>query len=340
MYCGNDVIVKKAIADAVAAKIPQLLKLAKAALEAENYEEALQQYTKILEFDSENFEAWFGKGLSSGHILGKVKDADVSFKKALELNPSASLSIQEAKDKVYSFQANHFYEKAKECYERGQVHLESATYTYTEREDDFLGNLARKIEAERIAKSSALAKGKPDYMEALKYIDQAIALQPINCEFLLLKDSISVALQDPKLSLSSWINALEIVENKSQEDPNNLKLLETKYYAADRLGNKELVKLTKQAIASIDPDHFLVKKKGMCFIATAVYGNPFAYEIEFLRYWRDEYLLKNTLGNLFVKIYYRISPPIADWISKSEKRKSTVRFILDRFIKYLKKTNR
>lgn len=141
------------------------------------------------------------------------------------------------------------------------------------------------------------------------------------------------ALQDSKLSLLSWNTALEIVNKKLENDPKNIKLLGTKLWVAELLGNKELVKSIKQEIFLIDPENPLIKKKGMCFIAT--YGTPFTQEVEILKYWRDRYLVKNFFGNLFVKSYYKISPPIADWISKSEKRKSILRFVLDRFIKFL-----
>lgn len=74
-----------------------------------------------------------------------------------------------------------------------------------------------------------------------------------------------------------------------------------------------------------------------CFIATAAYGTPFAYEINVLREWRDESLLKNPLGHVFVNFYYHISPPIAKLIEKSEFSKKLVRAFLTPFVRYLKK---
>jgi hypothetical protein len=62
-----------------------------------------------------------------------------------------------------------------------------------------------------------------------------------------------------------------------------------------------------------------------CFIATAAYGTPMADEIQILREFGDEYLLTNPLGQGLVDIYYRISPPIADFISEHPNLKPIVR---------------
>jgi hypothetical protein len=53
-----------------------------------------------------------------------------------------------------------------------------------------------------------------------------------------------------------------------------------------------------------------------CFIATAAYGTPMAEEIGILREFRDEYLLTNPLGQAFVDLYYKVSPPIAEFITE------------------------
>ena len=62
-----------------------------------------------------------------------------------------------------------------------------------------------------------------------------------------------------------------------------------------------------------------------CFIATAAYGTPLAEEIDTLRSFRDTRLLTNPLGATFVDTYYRLSPPLADYIASHEFAKSIVR---------------
>ena len=66
-------------------------------------------------------------------------------------------------------------------------------------------------------------------------------------------------------------------------------------------------------------------KKSGCFVATACYGNYNAPEVLILRAYRDERLLTNWLGTVFVKFYYFVSPPLAKQIEKSEKVKKFIR---------------
>jgi len=63
----------------------------------------------------------------------------------------------------------------------------------------------------------------------------------------------------------------------------------------------------------------------LCFIATAAYGTPMAQEIETLREFRDVYLLTNPLGQAFVDFYYRVSPPMAEFITEHPSLKPIVR---------------
>jgi len=64
---------------------------------------------------------------------------------------------------------------------------------------------------------------------------------------------------------------------------------------------------------------------GLCFIATAAYGTPMAKEIEILREFRDKYLMTNPVGKGLVEFYYRVSPPIAEFITEHPSLKPIVR---------------
>jgi hypothetical protein len=64
---------------------------------------------------------------------------------------------------------------------------------------------------------------------------------------------------------------------------------------------------------------------GQCFIATAAYGTRAAAEVELLRELRDKVLMQNMAGQAFVRLYYRISPPLAGFISSHGVLRTLVR---------------
>jgi hypothetical protein len=67
---------------------------------------------------------------------------------------------------------------------------------------------------------------------------------------------------------------------------------------------------------------------GGCFIATAAYGSPTAEQLDVLREFRDALLLENTAGSQLVALYYKLSPPVADFISGNSFLRTLVRELL------------
>jgi hypothetical protein len=67
---------------------------------------------------------------------------------------------------------------------------------------------------------------------------------------------------------------------------------------------------------------------GGCFIATAAYGSLLEPHVKILRHFRDRFLITNTAGTYFVKLYYKYSPPLADFISKHDNLRMLVRTAL------------
>jgi cold shock CspA family protein len=75
------------------------------------------------------------------------------------------------------------------------------------------------------------------------------------------------------------------------------------------------------------------KEFGWCFIATAVYGDYDAPPVVVLRRFRDETLNVFALGRAFIIFYYKISPPIANYLSRKPFLASVVRRFLNIFVR-------
>ena len=69
-----------------------------------------------------------------------------------------------------------------------------------------------------------------------------------------------------------------------------------------------------------------------CFISTAAFGSEMAPEVDMFRKFRNEFLLTNIPGKLFVKAYYKLSPPLAGFIAKNDVLRAFTRAALYPFL--------
>ncbi|MDP1989843.1 MAG: CFI-box-CTERM domain-containing protein [Syntrophales bacterium] len=67
---------------------------------------------------------------------------------------------------------------------------------------------------------------------------------------------------------------------------------------------------------------------GGCFIATAAYGSYLDPHVQILRNFRDQYLLKNGPGRVFVRLYNHYSPPAASFIKDHDILRAATRILL------------
>ena len=94
--------------------------------------------------------------------------------------------------------------------------------------------------------------------------------------------------------------------------------------------SRKLRNFRQQVVLTVDfnvghDGTFTVSALNPCFIATAAYGSPMAEEIGVLREFRDKYMLTNPVGQVLVGLYYRNSPPVAQFITEHQSLKPLVR---------------
>lgn len=81
----------------------------------------------------------------------------------------------------------------------------------------------------------------------------------------------------------------------------------------------------------------LKRKKSGCFIATAVYGSSQTYQVQVLKLFRDNYLKKSILGNVFINIYYNTSPYIVKYMKTHEIMSNLIKMILDKLVNLIER---
>lgn len=127
-----------------------------------------------------------------------------------------------------------------------------------------------------------------------------------------------------------FLQIAELSANANEFNDSNL-TLGTQYHYRVRAhstrsgfsGYSNTLSLTPQAVSSGGGGG-----GGGCFIATAAYGSALHPKVNALRQLRDLYLMPNALGRAFVGAYYRLSPPVADFIARHDWLRAGVRSLL------------
>lgn len=71
---------------------------------------------------------------------------------------------------------------------------------------------------------------------------------------------------------------------------------------------------------------------GLCFVATAAYGGEDHPDVQFLRRFRDNYLINFSIGRAFVRWYKAYGSKLASFTLRSSVRQAIVRFLLTRIV--------
>ncbi|RIV27050.1 hypothetical protein DYU11_01660 [Fibrisoma montanum] len=79
------------------------------------------------------------------------------------------------------------------------------------------------------------------------------------------------------------------------------------------------------------------KTGGMCFVATATYGDASHPDVVFLRYFRDKVLVNSWGGRQFIFFYWHIGPALAKVVMAIRPLKKIARLFLESVVYFVKK---
>lgn len=110
------------------------------------------------------------------------------------------------------------------------------------------------------------------------------------------------------------------------------------YYKTEEVNAK--IRALADSMASMENKKAVSNQKSEgCYIATAVYGGYEQPQVLVLRKFRDGVLKKNLLGRMFIKIYYALSPKVAEKLKNHKQINMKVKCVLDKFVEWLENNN-
>jgi tetratricopeptide (TPR) repeat protein len=279
MYCGVDVVTRQAI-QLISGNASNFFELATAAAAAGNYAEAYDYYTKVLEIEPQNAEAWLGKATAAGW-LSTLSDFRFS-EMMVGIEQAIKFSSEEQREHILLAGVKAMGEVGVACFSLASKHVQ-----------EFV----------------ALQGSWPEYISRCRQIitlyEVAHTYDPENRVILeniiyICKNNIEgIAYNDPYDNNAS--KSVFLADNYEQE----IRGILTAY--AERLQKQD---------PNYQPPNPQKQTPG-CFVITATMGDERHPHVLFLRSFRDDVLVRTTIGSAFVRWYYQHGPVLARRIANS-----------------------
>lgn len=295
--------------------IENIKALAETSLESQNYEQAYEYYSKLLEHNPNDYSFWFGKGISSGWCSTVSKprfdELIVCIKQALKNDSQNDINKEQLSIKILFL-----------C-------------------EDKLKNVFLTIDKEVNDEFDKKPMGTGELYSVHQTAKLPIQLR-IGNQYspLLVKvvDTMEFGCQiNP--TANGYKRIIDSIDKIFQHSLDHTDYFKIHKEAGDRF--EKLVQRRQSLIQKAKEldQNFIVgfqpqSRSGSCFIATAVLGDyQHPYVLSLCKY-RDEVLQRNPFGRAFIFSYYKLSPSLAKLLSKSD---YTRNLILKLFIKPLYK---
>lgn len=302
----NNNIIQAETVNIVGGNFDNLIKIAKEAWEGANYSEAHEKFSKALEINPADKEALLYNSLCVGWEQSNFQIILNTFHKVfdgVDYEIATNAEIE---------QLNYFLTELNNLvnvYDKTTYNLYETNFCSEEN----LENIWSRVENVIAALSMMI-----DFQEKIK--DKSEIYLEYYLDYL---HNLVICYHD--MSEKWYYNAYTV--NGGQTG--------IKVYHPDKRRYEELQKEATQKIKEYEPDYQPPEKEG-CYIATAVYGSYDCPPVWVLRRYRDEKLGRSSLGRIFIKFYYAISPTLVKWFGNSKWFQNFWKIRLNHFVERLK----
>jgi DNA-directed RNA polymerase subunit RPC12/RpoP len=321
-YCGSKLKVQEAVSIIKidnSKNLQNYISLAENALKSGNGEEGYKYANKSLEIDATNGRAWFLK-MQALDFLGTLKDIKINEIITAGKNAIKFSLDSEITDIVHTFFLNKSISCLNFCYNLisdtkniknlYQANCSVSAFSASGKTGDFDSQYVTKIEI--IANSVVKLKAE-------------VPIDKIASNERYMKKVEKIA--------DGYIRYSEALNDRYNIYGNHL--LDSAIEARRNILNQLKEGLPDDKKQNIQGERINNNQSSGCYIATAVYGSYDAPEVLILRHFRDTVLIKHYFGRLFIKIYYLLSPPIAEKLKNAKHMNCVVKNILDKCVIHL-----
>lgn len=276
-YCGGAVVVEDATRLAADKNVKNWLSLAETAMVGGNHEEAYGYYTRILEFDLGNWEAWLGKGEASGRLSSLAKfrlpEMLAAFRNAVNYGDEAGIDLRKQAAGILNDVTLEYFKAAQ-------------------------GLLAEYI---------SLPDVWGEYIGRCELMTEAWEAA---CEF----DPSEAAYLKSMIFVGT--DLLQGRQYPDPNDGSRRRWFLTERYRAYVIQNVDAwVARLKQIDPSYEPPK--IPKSSPCFVVTATLGDPDDATVALLRSFRDQVISKNSWGVRILRVYSTVGPFMAGQVARS-----------------------
>ncbi|MHA1280412.1 MAG: CFI-box-CTERM domain-containing protein [Candidatus Helarchaeota archaeon] len=350
MYCGADIILRDASKQRIehVVDIEKYMGLAERAVNAKNFEEAYRYATIVLEKQPVMREALLIKGFAAGMLTSpnnsRVKEAKEYFKLGLSKEKSELSEIDDysnntmfnqltdfkTKKIVYGYLlkvANHFKDISNQLSYKARNLIRMDDISVPSEEPDLILLEATKHKENAYdfyVKAYGLTDDSDEWKHIYPHRDQLRDIIKLLLQELL---DGGIRFQEEQIEFDKQLAVHgNDVGEKIRKEMSNVCAIFRKHELAktDLIDDPDFILIFNdydKRILEIEESAKVTKEEEKCFIASATMGDINHPYVNALRDYRDRLLSTSIMGNLFIKIYCFLSPPLAKIIPKHPRLK-------------------